>query len=422
MRRRHALGVIATAVGVTAATAAWRYWPEQGLFNPCRAALPRELVDNDLVHAAWEGLDPAQLWDSHAHLVGTGDSGGGIVVNPKMLSLLNPVQYAQRVFFMNAGCVHDAPGKVDESYVERMHNLIDGMRDSVPAGIRHGVKLLLFAFDCSVDLQGEVDWERTAFHVPNAYAAAVARQHPDYFEWVASIHPYRRDCAELVLQAARSGARAVKWLPAAMGIDPASPLCDRFYRAMAERGLPLITHAGMERAVEGAGAQEFGNPLRLRRALDHGVQVVVAHCGSMGQDHDTDRGHAGPLTDSFELFSRLMDETRYADRLYGDISAMTQLTRARPALARVIERKDWHPRLLNGSDYPLPGVMPLYSVDYMVAQKFIEPSAAPILKGVREHNPLLFDFVLKRSLRWNGARLAGQIFETRRFFDRTALA
>jgi len=106
----------------------------------------------------------------------------------------------------------------------------------------------------------------------------------------------------------------------------------------------------------GTDTQDLGNPLRLRRALDHGVRVVVAHCASMGQDRDTDRGANGPATDSFELFARLMDEPRFVGRLYGDISAMTQTARAGAPLAQVIQREDWHARLLNGSDYPLPGV------------------------------------------------------------------
>ena len=98
--------------------------------------------------------------------------------------------------------------------------------------------------------------------------------------------------------------------------------------------------------------------------------------------------------------------------------AMTQTARAGAALAHVIQREDWHARLLNGSDYPLPGVFPLYSVDYMVELGYIEKSAAPLFKGLREHNPLLFDFVLKRSLRAGGKRLAAGIFETRAFFDK----
>jgi mannonate dehydratase len=93
------------------------------------------------------------------------------------------------------------------------------------------------------------------------------------------------------------------------------------------------------------------------------------------------------------------------------------VNRAGPALAKVIERGDWHARLLNGSDYPLPGVMPVFSVDYLVSLKLVEESAAPVLKEIRSHNPLLFDFVLKRHLRSNGKALSSGVFETRSFFE-----
>jgi len=365
------------------------------------------------VQAAWEGLDPAKVWDAHAHLVGSGDSGSGVEVNPDMNSLLNPGQYARRLFFLNAGCVHEAEGSVDLAYVERMHNLVDGLRP--------GVKLLLLAFERTYGEDGRAIADRTGFHVPDAYARDIAKRHPKYFEWAASIHPYRADCVEALEQAKAGGARAVKWLPAAMGMDPASSRCDRFYAALARLNLPLITHAGLERAVTGADLQEYGNPLRLRRALEAGVRVVVAHCASMGQDRDIDQGGAkgngGPLADSFSLFARLMDDARYERTLFGDLSAMTQVNRAGPALARVVEREDWHRRLLNGSDYPLPGVMPIFSVDYLVSLGLVRPAAAGILKQIRLHNPILFDFVLKRHLRSGGRALAKSVFETRGFFE-----
>ena len=100
--------------------------------------MPSGLANHELVKSAWDGLDASLIWDSHSHLVGSGDSPSGIYVNPKMESLLSPGEYARRLFFLNAGCAHDAPGNVDRAYVERMHNLIDGMRP--------GVKLVLFAF------------------------------------------------------------------------------------------------------------------------------------------------------------------------------------------------------------------------------------------------------------------------------------
>ena len=371
--------------------------------------MPPRLANHELVTAAWEGLDPADVWDSHVHLVGTGDAGSGIYINPQMESLLNPGMYARRLFFLNAGCVHDAPGSVDRSYVERMRNLVDGMR--------RGVKLLLLAFDRVHDARGAPDLGRSMFYVPDAYARDTARAHPQYFEWAASIHPYRRDALEALAQAKRDGARAVKWLPAAMGIDPASPRCMPFYDALRAHDLPLITHAGAELAVLGRDGDDYGNPLRLRHALDTGVRVVIAHCASLGEDRDLDRASNGPYVPSFALFERLMNEPRYEKHLYADISAMTQLNRAGPVLARVLEEERWHARLLHGSDYPLPGVMPIYSVDYLVSLKLVEPAAAPVLREIRLHNPLLFDFVLKRHLASNGKRFAPRVFRTRRFFE-----
>jgi mannonate dehydratase len=282
-------------------------------------------------------------------------------------------------------------------------------------GMRPGVRLLLLAFDYTHREDGTVALAASPFHTPNEYARRIAHSHPGYFEWAASIHPYRADCVAALEQAVRDGARAVKWLPAAMGIDPAAPRCDAFYAALARLDVPLITHGGMERAVNTVN-QEFGNPLLLRRALEHGVRVVVAHCASMGEDRDLDRGATGPYVASFGLFARLMDDPRFEGRLFGDLSAITQINRAVPALASVVARSEWHTRLLNGSDYPLPGIMPLYSVNHLVELTLIEPAIAPVLTEIRQHNPLLFDFVLKRNLRVNGKGFATAVFETRAFF------
>ena len=403
--------LLAGAGGAALAGAgAWRWWPEQGMVNPCLSILPRALAGHELVTAAWDGIDAAQVWDCHAHLAGIGDSGSGAWINPRMQSLLHPVEFAQRLFYLNAGCAQDAPGRVDASYIERMLQLI--------AGMRPGCKLMLLAFDHARDQSGEATPEHSSFHIPDSYAQRTAQTHPGVFEWAASIHPWRRDALDALEHALRHGARAVKWLPAAMNIDPASARCDAFYAALARAGLPLITHGGMERAVHVGNRQSLGNPLRLRRALDHGVRVVVAHCATMGEDQDIDRGANGPHLASFELFARLMDDARYEKLLHGDLSAVTQINRAGPALQRILERTDWHHRLFNGSDYPLPGIMPLYSVDHMMAMGFITASVAKVLSAIRQYNPLLFDFVLKRHLTYQGHRFSKSVFHTRPFFTR----
>lgn len=381
------------------------------LFNPCLSDLPDELAHHPLVAAAWAELDPALVWDCHAHLAGTGDGGHGIEMSPEMLSPLNPLQYLQRLFYLNAGCVHEAPGRVDDSYVERLHNL--------SAGMAPGYKTMLFAFDRAHAEDGTPLPEHSALYVPDAHARDVARAAPERFEWVCSIHPWRADALDALAQAAAEGARAVKWLPPAQGIDPDSPACERYYRKLAELDLPLITHVGEERAMHGAGRPEWGNPLRLRRALDHGVRVVMAHCATLGEDVDTDRGEAGPRVPSFTLFDRMMGEERHKNVLFGDISAIILRNRRLEVLRTVIERSDWHPRLLYGTDYPLPGIMPLISPAALARAQMLDESAVAVLEAIRAHNPLLFTFVLKRHLTSSGRRLPATVFETRRFFDRT---
>ena len=406
LRRRLLLGDVG---GLALGGAAWRFG-QPWLVNPCRAALPADIADHDIIRAAWAGIDPAQVWDCHVHLAGVGDGGSGITISETMLSPLHPLEYLQRLFYLNAGCAHDAPGQVDQSYVARLHNLMDAM----PAGC----KLMLFAFDHAHDARGVAQPEQSAFYVPNAYAQQVVGALPERFEWVCSIHPYREDSVAALEAAVAGGARAVKWLPPAMGIDPASAQCDRFYAALARLDVPLISHAGEEKAVHGIGQPAWGNPLRLRRALDAGVRVVMAHCASIGEDVDLDRGENGPSVPSFDLFKRLMAAPEYAARLFADISAITLRNRDLTVLREIIEQERWHNRLLFGSDYPLPGILPLISPAQLAAENMLDAAAVPVLEAVRDHNPILFDLVLKRHLRSRGARLADRIFETRRFFDR----
>ncbi len=412
MNRRKFLRALGATAVVTTGLSGCDYSFEDGVFNPCLATLPKHLAEHDVVQAAWSGIDATKMWDSHAHLVGVGDGGTGAWVNPSMQSMLHPQQYIQRMFYLNAGCTENADNRIDQRYVDRMLQLV--------AGMKPGVKLLLFAFDHHYTEAGVVSKENSTFYLPNDYAAKIAKLFPHQFEWAASIHPYRKDSVQTVEQAARYGARAVKWLPAAQGMNPASPLCDKFFDAMARLKLPLITHAGEEKAVHGGDTQAFGNPLLLRRALDHGVRVVIAHCGSLGQDRDLDKGANAAYVHSFDLFSRLMDDAKYGPLLRGDISAITQRNRSVAVLKKIIERTDWHDRLLNGSDYPIPGVMPLYSLDNMVQEKMIAQPIAPVLREIRKHNPLLFDFVLKRHLQSAGKTLSPHIFQTRSFFESLA--
>jgi mannonate dehydratase len=401
VNRRHFLG----ALGAAGVVAGCDFSLADGVFNACGARLPERLRTHALVAAAWRGLDAGAVWDAHCHVFGNGDSGSGLWINPAMERIWQPQQYLQRLFYLNAGCVHDSPGHVDASVVDRLLNQCEAM----PAGFH----AILFAFDWARDEAGRPVRERSTFFVPDDYAAGLAARFPAHFEWAASIHPHDPAALDRLDAAAAGGARAVKWLPTAQGIDPASARCDRFYRKLADLRLPLITHAGDERAVRGFG-EDLGNPLRLRRPLDAGVRVVVAHCASLGIGRDLDAGGTTTVS-NFDLFARLMDEPQYTRNLAGDISAVTQGNRME-VVATLLARGHWHARLLNGSDYPLPGVLPLISLPALVERGLLDPAAVAPLKEIRDHNALLFDFVLKRSLVNNGAGFARSVFETRPFF------
>jgi len=233
MNRREVLLVLAT---VGFAGAGFRYWPEDGFRNPCPdEPLPQALLDHPLLQSAWDGIDPTRYWDCHVHLIGSGDGGSGAWMNPQMQSLAHPVQWLQRAFYLNGSCTLD-DGRSDQRYIDRLVWL----HDQLPAG----VKLMLLAFDYNHDEEGERRLEASAFYTPDAYAASIVRRYRGRFEWIASIHPYRRDAVVALREAVRSGARAVKWLPPAQGMDPASKLCDPFYQAAAELDIPLLVHAG----------------------------------------------------------------------------------------------------------------------------------------------------------------------------------
>lgn len=372
--------------------------------NPCLGPLPEALARHERVAAAFEGLDTTRLVDTHAHLLGTGDAGSGCTIHPSLTQWWHPVEVLRRRGILNASCIGPEAPSVDRAYVERLQRLA---RD-FPAGARWW----LFAFDQAHTDGGEPDPEHTTFHVPDAYAQAVATANAERFDWVASIHPYRADATAALQRAAQGGARAVKWLPSAMNIDLRDRRSLAFAAAAAALAVPLIVHSGEELAVPGAGRDAFGNPLHVRGLLEQGATVVMAHCGSLGHAEDEDRP-SRPRIPAFELFARLMDETAHAGRLKGDLSALFQRNRRPEVWRAIVATERWHDRLLHGSDHPLPGVMPLLSLPRLVRSGLLAEAAMPLLERIRQHNPLLADLVVKRELRSGGVRLPAAVFEGR---------
>jgi hypothetical protein len=376
-----------------------------GAFSKSPEELEQSATDatKKLIDQAYDEIDHARLVDYHTHILAVGTSVHEAFVNSKMRSGLNLERLKFKIYMSAAGVKNI--DSADQEYVERLIRLAGGNK-------RHG-KYHILAFDKHYNPDGTVNLHKTTMYLPNLYVVELARKHPDIFFPVISVHPYRPDAIQELDKWGKAGVKYIKWLPNAMGIDPANPAIEPFYKKMAEYKMILLTHAGEEQAVEADEDQRLGNPLLLRRALEFGLRVIIAHAASLGKCDDLDSRDAKKV-DCFELFLRLMDEPKYVGLLFGEISAMLQFNRMPFPFTTILKRQDLHPRLVNGSDYPLPAVNSLIWTRSLARKGFITADQRRSLNEIYDYNPLLFDFVLKRTMRHpeTGQKLAASVFMT----------
>ncbi len=268
--------------------------------------------------------------DVHAHLGGLGACNSGISVSPRFRrsivfrAILHELRVKKHEF-----------ERADELYVERMAQMV---RDS--GAYDHAVAL---AMDGRWR-DGALDRENSALVVPNDWARDAARKHPELL-YGASVSPLRADALDELDRVASDGAVLIKWLPNVMGIDPGDPSFIPFYRKLAALRLPLLCHAGREYSLPG-GRHELGDPTRLVNALEQGVTVIVAHCGTLARC----RVETGESVSGTEYLARMVGRF---PTLHADLSAMTSFLRGW-CLRRVLDDDRLRDRLVDGSDFPVP--------------------------------------------------------------------
>jgi mannonate dehydratase len=342
-----------------------------------------------LIEKANTGIDPSRRVDLHLHVFGQEAGPGGPFVSPSARSWLHPYRMLQYRVYLSASGV-SGEERISQQFLARLTDLI-GQEDG-------SGRYFIYAMDMHYRPDGIPDPAETPFYVPNEYVIDLAERFPGLFVPVVSIHPYRPDALVELEKWAQRGCRYVKWLTTSQGIDPSNPRIAPFYLKMREHGMVLLAHTGEELAVFSGGRQELGNPLLLRQPLDLGVTVVALHCASFGKSIDLD-SPGRERVPSFDLFLRLMDEPRYAGLLFGDLSGVTFFNHSAQALATLLRRHELHPRLIYGSDYPLPAINFLVMTGRLARRGFITTGERKSLDEIYRFNPLLFDFVLKRTLR-----------------------
>jgi predicted TIM-barrel fold metal-dependent hydrolase len=200
-------------------------------------------------------------------------------------------------------------------------------------------KAVLLGMDGVYDQNGRLNQAHTDFLISNDYVLQTARAYPNEFLAGVSINPQRRDAVEEVHRCADAGATLVKVLPNAQQFNPADPRYKTFYRALADRKLPFLSHVGYEFSLIGKD-QSVGDPDRLRVALDEGTTVIAAHACSYG------------LMFYEKFLPTFQDLAKRYPHFYADISALT-LPNRMCMLLQLRHYPEIHERLLFGTDYPL---------------------------------------------------------------------
>jgi hypothetical protein len=263
--------------------------------------------------------------DMHVHMVSNGSDGSG-----GWLRLGRWQRWLAGFMVRQLGLsARVLDGDLDRLYAEKLLGLVrESSFDSI----------VLLAHERVHNNDGTPRRDFGSMFVPNDVVLRLAQKHPEFLAGV-SIHPARRDALEELDRCVEAGAVVMKCLPNCQNIDFAEPRFVPFWKRMAELRLPLLAHTGGEHTVPIVNAA-LADPKRLRFPLQCGVTVIAAHCGTKSGAFDHDYfGDWSKMTGEFP-------------NLYGDVSAMVSLNRC--AHLRDCLASEILPRILHGSDFPVP--------------------------------------------------------------------
>lgn len=338
----------------------------------------------DLLNTVFLSFKGQTLVDHHAHIFGNGsDPTGDVYLNPRLFSPRHLMEYARFTLFkqglrLNLGDI-SSPEVVNRQIIDRLLDMVERFVDG--DGNRMPLKVCLFALDKVYRPDGTPDPDNTQVYVSSDYVMHITQLYPQQFIPVISVHPYRLDAIKELQRLYDQGARIVKWLPNAMDVDPGDAKCDPLYDFLRDHDMVLISHTGMEIAIRSKNRQHLGNPKLLKRPLERGVKVIAAHCAALGWGH-------------FDCWVEMM--RRYPN-FYGDISAVVSMPMML-RIPRLLELTEFHHRLVNGSDWPVPTLLYASTLAFWF-KGFISREERQCLNEIYRYNPLLFDFALKRVIR-----------------------
>jgi len=267
------------------------------------------------------------IWDVHVHVAGVGRRNTGNYLSPRFQRSV-----ACRLFLRRLGLASNMFNA--ENVDEQIGRLIVSQINT--SGVDRAV---LLAFDAAYQEDGTRDGQRTLMVTDNDFVAGLAATSGKTL-FGASVHPYRRDALEELERLIEKGACLVKWLPSAQNIQPDHPRCFPFYDLLAKHNVPLLSHTGAEHTLK-AFPDSLSDPRRLEPALERGVTVIAAHCGTSLFLHE--KSH----------FRAWQEMALRHENFYGDISAFGVITRIW-RLGTLLRSPALAAKCLFGSDFPVP--------------------------------------------------------------------
>jgi predicted TIM-barrel fold metal-dependent hydrolase len=202
---------------------------------------------------------------------------------------------------------------------------------------------VVLAFDAVHDREGKIDLPSTHLYVTNDYVIELASRYPKVL-FGASVHPYRKDAVAELERCITAGAVLVKWLPITQRFNPADARCIPFYEALAHHGIPLLSHTGWEHVLPSLD-RSVADPMLLLEALERGVRVIAAHCGTRLFPWEIDYlPNWSQLAKEFEHF-------------YGDTAALNVPNRWY-AYDVIVADPELRKKLVHGSDWPVVAIPP----------------------------------------------------------------
>jgi len=269
--------------------------------------------------------------DYHVHIISNGQSPLAIKHNNIVSEGKLREKFLENILKHHGLAITD-PEFFDDQYISHLSNMLKRSKRVASATV--------FGLDGVYDHNGELDKKNTRFMITNDYVYNAIKKYKN-LKFAASINPKRSDAIEELKRSKKRGTTLIKILPNSQGFNPADNDLTPFYKSMAREKIPLLSHTGYEFALISRN-QSFGNLQNLRTPLEQGVTVIGAH------------GCATGLILYEKFRNEILDMVRQYPNFYIDISALTMITRFGIIKHLQKHRELVGPRLLFGTDYPLP--------------------------------------------------------------------